>query len=224
VAGARNDLRCAAATSTAAAAAVALALAAAAKPAPMSAAILKHLPNALTLLRAVLIPVIALLLWQQRYGAALVLFALCALSDLADGWLARRFDVRTRFGAIADPLADKLAMLAATVLLTWHGWLPWWFAALVVGRDVMIVAGAAAYHLCIGRVEVAPTRLSKFNTGLEFTFLTGVMAAGAGLIDKGLWWTVLLYLTTTTILASGTQYALLWGGKAVRALRARTPG
>lgn len=188
----------------------------------MPSPLLKHLPNAITLLRAVLIPVIAVALWQQRYGLALVLFALCALSDLADGWLARRFDVRTRFGAIADPLADKLAMLAATVLLTWHGWLPWWFAALVVGRDVMIVAGATAYHLCIGRVEVAPTRLSKINTGIEFTFLTGVMATGAGLIDKGLWWTVLLYLATTTILASGTQYVVLWGGKAARALRDRS--
>jgi len=188
----------------------------------MPPGLLSHLPNAITLLRAVLIPVIAFALWHRHYGTALVLFAACALSDLADGWLARRFDVRTRFGAIADPLADKLAMLAATVLLAWHGWLPWWFAALAVGRDVLIVAGAAAYHLVIGRVEIAPTRLSKYNTGLEFTVLTVVMAIAAGLIADGPWRWALLYATAATIVASGTQYAVLWGGKAARARRQRS--
>jgi len=177
---------------------------------------LRHLPNAITLLRAVLIPVIAFALLQLDYDSALLLFVLCALGDFVDGWLARAFNVRTRFGAIADPLADKLTMLTVTLLLAWQGWLPWWFAALVATRDVVIVAGALVYHFRVGHVEMAPTWLSKFNTVLEFSFLTGVLALAAGMLDEGAWWRVLLWTTTTTILLSGVQYVVLWSRKASR--------
>jgi cardiolipin synthase (CMP-forming) len=184
---------------------------------------LRHLPNAITLLRAVLIPVIAFALVQRDYDSALLLFVLCALGDFVDGWLARAFDVRTRFGAVADPLADKLTMLTVTLLLAWQGWLPWWFAALVATRDVVIVSGAVAYHLRVGHVEMAPTWLSKFNTVLEFSFLTGVLMLAAGVLDEGAWWSLLLWTTTTTILLSGVQYVVLWGRKARRERAALRP-
>jgi cardiolipin synthase len=179
-------------------------------------AALRLLPNAITVARAVLIPAIAWALVTQDYDLALLLFVLCALGDLIDGWLARAFDVRTRFGAIADPLADKLTMLTVTLLLAWMGWLPWWFALLVVTRDVVIVSGAVAYHLHVGHVEMAPTRLSKLNTALEFLFLTGVLAMAAGVLEEGAWWRVLLWCTTGTIVLSGAQYVLLWSRKAAR--------
>jgi len=178
---------------------------------------LRYLPNAITLLRAVLIPVIAFTLVQRDYDSALLLFVLCALGDFVDGWLARAFNVRTRFGAIADPLADKLTMLTATLLLAWQEWLPWWFALLVASRDVVIVSGALAYHLRVGPVEMAPTWLSKANTALEFAFLAGVLALADGLVDEGIWWRVLLWTTTTTILVSGVHYVVLWSLKAARA-------
>ena len=186
----------------------------------MASPLVRHLPNAITLVRALLIPVIALALLRRDYGNALLLFVVCALGDLVDGLLARAFDVRTRFGAVADPLADKLTMLTATLLLAWQDWLPWWFALLVVVRDVVIVAGAIAYHLRVGHVEMAPTLLSKFNTVLEFSFLTGVLAMGAGLLDEGAWFLVLLWTTSATILLSGAQYVVLWSLKAARERRA----
>jgi cardiolipin synthase len=184
---------------------------------------LRYLPNAITLLRAVLIPVIAFTLLRHDYDSALLLFVVCALSDFVDGWLARAFDVRTRFGAIADPLADKCTMLTVTLMLAWQGWLPWWFALLVAARDVVIVAGALAYHFRVGHVEMAPTWLSKLNTVLEFSFLTGVLALAAGVLDEGVWWRVLLWTTTTTILLSGVQYVVLWSRKASRERAALRP-
>jgi cardiolipin synthase len=180
---------------------------------------LKHLPNANTLLRAVLIPVIALLIAQRDYDSALLLFAVCAFGDFVDGLLARAFDVRTRFGSIADPVADKLTMLTVTLLLAWQGWLPWWFAVLVATRDVVIVAGAVAYHFRVGHVEMAPTVLSKLNTALEFLFLTGVLAMAAELIAEGSWRPILQWSTTATILLSGAHYVVAWGRKAVEARR-----
>lgn len=183
----------------------------------MTHAALRLLPNAITLLRAVLIPAIAIALYLRDYDAALLLFVLCALGDFIDGWLARALDVRTRFGAIADPLADKLTMLTVTLLLAWQQWLPWWFALLVVSRDVVIVGGALAYHLHVGHVEMAPTRLSKLNTALEFAFLAGVLSLAAQITGDGPWWRVLLWTTTLTIVASGTQYVVQWSRKALQA-------
>jgi cardiolipin synthase len=177
---------------------------------------MRHLPNAITVLRAALIPLQAWLLVQGDYAAAFLLFVASGLSDLADGWIARRFDLRTRFGAVADPLADKLTMLTVAVLLAMQGWLPWWFTLLVVGRDLVIVAGATVYHFAIGEVEMAPSWISKLNTALEFIFLAGVLALAAGHLGDGPWRPALLYVTAATIVASGASYVVVWSRKAMR--------
>jgi phosphatidylglycerophosphate synthase len=117
----------------------------------------------------------------------LPLFIASALSDFADGAIARRWNLRTRFGAVADPLADKLTMITVTVLLAVQQALPWWFALAVVVRDALIVGGALAYHVLVGRVEMAPSRVSKLNTALEFLLLIGVLAVGAGHLPGGAW-------------------------------------
>jgi len=183
---------------------------------------MRHLPNAITVLRAALIPLQAWLLLQGDYATAFLLFVASGLSDLADGWIARRFDLRTRFGAIADPLADKLTMLTVVLLLATQGWLPWWFAVLVVGRDLVIVAGAAAYHFMIGEVEVAASWIYKQNTEQEFVFLAGVLALAAGHVGDGPWQAVLLYATAATVIASGASYVLVWSRKAMRGRGAAT--
>jgi cardiolipin synthase len=145
-----------------------------------------------------------------------VLLLISAVTDAADGIVARRLDQRTRFGAIADPLADKLTMLTLAILLAWLGKLPPWFAAAIVARDVVIVAGALAYQLVVGSVEMAPTQLSKLNTVLEFLLLVAVLAIAAGLVESGLWFRLLLWLTAATIVLSGIQYVVAWSVKAKR--------
>ena len=180
-----------------------------------------NVPNAITLLRIALILPIALQLLQRDYGTALVLFIVSALSDLADGLVARRWNLRTRFGAIADPVADKLTMLTVTILLAVDHWLPWWFAGAVVTRDVLIVCGAIAYHFLIGKVEMAPSGLSKLNTALEFLLLASILAIGAGLLEGGAWLKILILTTFATIVLSGAHYVLVWGRRAARARSAR---
>lgn len=179
-----------------------------------------NLPNAITLLRFALVPAIALQLLQRQYGVAFLLFIGSALSDFADGVIARALDQRTRFGAVADPLADKLTMLTVTVLLAWLQALPWWFALAVVVRDAVIVGGALAYHWLVGPVPMAPSRVSKLNTALEFLFLLAVLATEAGHVDDGAWRAVLLVATLATIGISGVQYVRVWSRKAASARRA----
>lgn len=175
-----------------------------------------NLPNGLTLLRFALVPVIAVQLLQGEYGVACVLFIVSALTDLADGMIARHWNQRTRFGAVADPLADKLTMLTVTVLLTVQHGLPWWFAVAVVLRDGLIMVGALAYHLLIGPVEMAPSRISKLNTALEGSLLVAVMAIRAGYVPDGVWLQALLVTTLVTIALSGGHYVLVWSHKATQ--------
>ena len=182
---------------------------------------MRHLPNLITLLRLCLVPVVAVAVANGAFAAGFVAFLLAAASDLADGWLARRFGVTSRLGALLDPVADKLAMLAATVALAWQGLVPAWLAIAIVARDAVIVAGAAAYRLTRGRLDVAPTPLSKFNTVVEFVVLLLALMAGAGWVARGDWLQPLFALALATVVASGVQYVWLWGRKALADRRAR---
>jgi cardiolipin synthase len=176
---------------------------------------LRNLPNAITLLRLALVPVMAYFAVSGAYRIALPIFLVAALSDLADGYLARRFNLVSRLGALLDPVADKLNMFVATVVLAWQDLIPIWLAAAIIGRDLVIVVGALAYRLARGHLEIKPTHLSKVNTALEFAVLLLVMAAAAGWIATGAWMKALFAIVFVTVLASGTQYVWLWGRKAL---------
>jgi cardiolipin synthase len=180
---------------------------------------LRHLPNALTVLRFILIPVLVALLLRDRFEAAFAVFAVSALSDLADGVVARRWNLRTRFGAIADPLADKLTMLSVALALAAQSLIPLWLVLAIVARDALIVGGAVAYHYVVGRYDMAPSRLSKLNTAVQFAALSAVLADGAGVIELSVWLPGLFALLLATIVASGAQYVWVWGRRALLARR-----
>lgn len=173
-----------------------------------------NVPNILTILRLLLVPVIGLALLERAYGIALALFLAAALTDLADGIIARRFGIVSRLGATLDPVADKLNMLVATVLLAWQDLLPLPLALAIVARDAVIVTGALAYRAAVGHVQIAPTFLSKLNTFLEFGVLLLVMARAAGWFEAP-WLPALYAIVFLTVIASGAQYVWLWGRKAL---------
>jgi cardiolipin synthase len=178
-----------------------------------------NVPNAITVARLVLVPVMGYFLAAGAYGVALIVFMVAAFTDLIDGYIARAFKLVSTLGATLDPIADKLNMFVATVLLAWQGLIPIWLAAAIVARDVVIVGGVLAYRLAVGRVEMAPTMLSKVNTFIEFTVLLLVMASAAEWLDIGAWLPAVFLLVFATVLASGAQYVWVWGRKAVLASR-----
>ena len=132
---------------------------------------LKYIPNMICVLRIILVAPIVWSLLQGRYGLALGLILVAGLSDALDGFLARRFDWRTRVGGLLDPAADKLLMFAAYVTLAWIGLVPVWFSAIVVGRDIIIITGAIVYQLYVAPVHGEPTGASKLNTVLQILFV-----------------------------------------------------
>ena len=184
---------------------------------------MRHVPNAITLVRLLLIPVLVVLLAQRDYAAAFAAFCVSALSDVADGVIARRWNARTRFGAIADPVVDKLTMLAVTLTLAVQGLLPLWLVAAIVARDLVIVGGALAYHYWVGRYDMAPTLLSKINTAIEFLTLAMVLGGAADIVIASAAMPMLFMLLMATIVASGVQYVWMWGRRAISHYARRNP-
>jgi len=151
---------------------------------------LAQIPNALTIFRLVLIPVFVALLLASDGGhswPAAVVFGVAGVTDQVDGWLARRWRVESSFGKIADPLADRL-MIDAAVILLWHaGRLPW-VALAIPARDVALIAG---YKLVVGRgYEFSVNFAGKVATWLLYASLAFVMVTREG-TDWPLWifWT-----------------------------------
>src|SRR5437016_7027478 len=135
------------------------------------------LPNWLTVLRILLIPVFVSLLVYRRPGTALAVFCLASLTDLLDGYVARRGGSQSRLGAFLDPMADKLLLTASFVTLTYLRALPFWITAVVISRDVMLVVGALLIHMVGGRIYPRPTWAGKAATFFQIlTVLTAMLA------------------------------------------------
>src|SRR5919106_361760 len=135
------------------------------------------LANWLTILRILLIPVfITLLVYKQR-GPALAIFLAAALTDLLDGYVARHRGSQSRLGAFLDPMADKMLLISSFVTLTWLRALPFWIAAVVISRDVILVVGALLIHMLGGRIYPRPTWAGKAATFFQIiTVLLGLTA------------------------------------------------
>lgn len=169
---------------------------------------LYHLPNTITLLRIALVPVFILVLKEQDYMSALIIFIVAGLSDGLDGFIAKRYNLATRLGAILDPMADKILLISAYVMLAVLGHLPFWLVLTVAFRDLLIVGGYLIYTSLVGEVHVRPTYLSKFNTVLQIALVIIILIQQAALlplqpiVDYG------IYVVLVTTVASGLHY--LW--------------
>lgn len=172
------------------------------------------LPNLITFARLALVPVVAWSIARHDFATGFWLFLGAALSDGLDGFIARRFNQGSRLGAALDPVADKLMVLTAAFALAAQDFAPWWLAAGIAIRDLVIVGGAVAFFRLARRVEVTPTRFGKLNTFLEFSALASAFAVGANWLPHGLWLDVCYALVFFSTVASGAQYVWIWGGKA----------
>jgi cardiolipin synthase len=178
---------------------------------------LRHLPNLICLFRILLVWPIVQSVLAGHLALALALILLAGASDGLDGFLAKHFGWRSRLGGLLDPLADKLLLVATFMTLAWVGLLPLWLAAVVLGRDLVIVTGGMAYQFLIGPVQPSPTLVSKFNTGAQ---LLCVLSALAGQVFGWPERPVLVAfgaLVLTTSVVSGLDYVIRWSAKAAGA-------
>ena len=165
-----------------------------------------NLPNLITLVRLLLVPVAIWLLATEHYAGAFWVFVGAGLSDALDGWIAKRFDRRTRLGAVLDPAADKLLLTGVYVTLGLAHQLPAWLVMLVVLRDLLIVLGYAVLQRRAAPDAFGPLYVSKINTLVQIT-LIGFVLARLGLgIEAGLETRLLIGAAAVTTVLSGLSY------------------
>jgi cardiolipin synthase len=173
------------------------------------------IPNLITGLRIVLVVPIVLSLLQSRYPMAIVLFTVAGISDLLDGYLAKRHGWTSRLGGIIDPLADKLLLVGMTLALGWLGQLPLWLVTLIILRDAIIVSGAIGYHYLVERFKAAPLTISKINTLTQLTLIFAVLLSKTAMALPPSVLDTLIGLTALTTVSSGAAYVWAWGRRTV---------
>jgi cardiolipin synthase len=177
----------------------------------------RHLPNAISMLRVLLVAPICWLLWHGKWPSALGLVAVAGVSDGLDGFLARHYHWQSRLGGMLDAIADKLLLISCFVILAWRQEVPLWLASIVCGRDAVIAAGALAWRVLIGPIEPQPSLLSKACTLAQIIYLLTVLLALArwpALCSYALGW-----LVAVLCVASGVHYVWYWSHRAWNARR-----
>lgn len=146
------------------------------------------LPNLLTMLRMVMIPIFVSLLFYQRFYWALAVFMIAGITDGLDGLLARRFNQKSQLGTILDPIADKLLLVTSFIVLSLpsispqqeppsHLPVPFWVTTAVISRDVFILVGAAAINIVTGFRSFRPSLLGKINTVVQILSVVSILIA-----------------------------------------------
>jgi len=163
---------------------------------------LKHIPNLLSLARLALAPYVFVLLVRREYRTVLVLFAIAGLTDFLDGLAARKFGSTSRLGAGLDPVADKVLLSGTFLTLALTGAIEAWVAAVVLGRDVLILAAAGVLYLAKSRRSFPPSLWGKISTAVQIAFVLVIV----GQVDRPIF-TALKWATMALALVSGADYA-----------------
>ncbi len=171
------------------------------------------LPNKITVSRALLVPVFAVCLVYRRPGLGLIIFFLASAADALDGYLARTRGESTALGATLDPVADKLLMFSAYLIMGMNGMIPAWLAILVISRDALISAGYLSLYLTLGFITPEPSRLGKITTVSQISSM--VLALIVWTMGGEAHWGLapLYYLTGALTAASGVHYTFFVGGR-----------
>ena len=173
-------------------------------------------PNILTVFRMVLIPVFVSLLFYQRFLLALTVFVVAGLTDGLDGLLARRFNQKSQLGTILDPIADKLMLVTAFIVLSMrsvypppipsHLPVPFWVTVAVLSRDIFIIVGAAAINIVTGFRGFRPSLLGKINTTVQIVAIGIIMLAASIPYGTGYYLPTLYVTVFGFAVLSGAHY------------------
>ncbi|MGB7762071.1 MAG: CDP-alcohol phosphatidyltransferase family protein [Bryobacteraceae bacterium] len=167
--------------------------------------------NGLTALRLLLAPPIVAAMWAGRNGLALALFMLAAATDVLDGATARQFGLETPLGAYLDPIADKCLLNAMFLAMAGARMIPWWFVAIVLGRDVYLLLAAAILLRFTRRRKFPPSVWGKASTFVQI--VTAIAALTAGMLSQSNPWipvAALLWISAAVTIWSGVEYS--WRG------------
>ena len=168
-----------------------------------------NLPNSLTVLRILFVPVFVGFLLYEYYDYALVTLLVAAVTDGLDGAIARITDQRTRLGEYLDPLADKLLLMSAIVTLSVLHFIPIWAVILVVSRDAILLTGTILANLTEIDIDITPTWLGKGATFAQICYVIIVLLFATGRVPSA---SIIPFLTVMVILTTGSGVHYLFRG------------
>jgi cardiolipin synthase (CMP-forming) len=181
----------------------------------------RHIPNLISSIRILLVVPIALALLHHQLVTTMALFGVAALSDAADGYLAKRNGWQSELGAVLDPLADKLLLVTVFITLAYMRLVPLWLMVAAVARDAIIVSGALLYRICFGALSVRPSVVSKFNTLCQAGYIMAVVGRGEFSIPPAWVLTALGAMVFVTVMVSGMDYVMIYGRRAMSLAKPR---
>jgi len=168
-----------------------------------------NIPNFLSLLRIVLVPVFVIFLIQDESYKALIIFVIAGLTDVLDGTMARLLNAQTKLGSYLDPIADKLLLATSFVTLAILGIIPSWLTVIVMSRDFIILLGIAILSLMSVTFEIKPAFISKVTTVLQIGTIFFALIYKAVTHDLNYNWILALFwLTASFTVASGLVYII----------------
>ncbi|WP_293858454.1 CDP-alcohol phosphatidyltransferase family protein [uncultured Alsobacter sp.] len=169
-----------------------------------------NLPNIITIGRLFLVPFVVAMILRGQWSLAFFAFLLAGISDAVDGFIARRFDMRSELGAYLDPLADKALLVSIYITLSVVAVMPSWMAIVVVSRDLMIVGAVVLSWVLSNPVIINPSRLSKLNTAAQIALAGLVLGAHAFAIEDDVYLDQLLLVVAALTTASAAHYLAQW--------------
>lgn len=175
-----------------------------------------QIPNLLTLIRIAACPILVLLLHKHHYAWTLCLFLAAGITDGLDGFIAKRFNWVSRLGAILDPIADKLLIACAYVMLVILTHIPFWLLIVVMFRDLVIIVGYLILVMMEYEIPMRPSYTSKINTFVQISLVVAVLLEQSRLLPLPFMPLVVEMFVVgvlVTTVVSGLQYVWHWGIK-----------
>ncbi len=163
------------------------------------------IPNIVTFIRIVLIPVFVIALVYRMYGYALGLFAFASVTDAFDGILARLTNQKTQLGAFLDPLADKFLLITSFILFSLYGWIPTWLTITVISRDLIVTLGWFLLYLIYHIAKVEPSLIGKTAIASQLLLIAyTLLSVNLGSVQPPGY--LVLWVVAVLTIASGLQY------------------
>jgi cardiolipin synthase len=169
-----------------------------------------NIPNFLSLLRIILVPVIVIFLIQESYTKALIIFVIAGLTDALDGAVARLLKKQTELGSFLDPLADKILLSTSFIALAIFNLIPSWLAVIVISRDFIILLGIATLSLMSVTYEIKPIFVSKVTTTLQIATVFFALLIKANIFEVVSYNLIMMlsWLTASFTIISGLIYII----------------
>lgn len=168
------------------------------------------LPNIISTVRLIAAPVVLVLLIRMEYRIALIIFIAAAVSDLLDGYLARRYELKTKIGAFLDPIADKLLIFLSVTYFVFQSQAPWWWLCIIILRDATLIVGLIMLKTISVQVEIFPTLIGKAATAFNMLAVVCLMAATFKPLLAGPFIKPLVIIASVVTFFSLIQYTAKW--------------